>query len=291
MRIRKTIAATLTAVGIMLACVISIRATTITFDGYTPLLSVRTSGLFNLNGVDTWNGQPLSPTNMPNHDQRLLEATVNFWANHNAPNVLFIQVTDVITTLNAFWFGTAFNNVTQTGVQFSLPPSLRHDQILFSSDFANPGQVRAFGGSVESIEPLDTTPGYQFNDVDKNVFAITTINDAQNGFTSLFNIHGASRIRGGGVFQLTFDSSTNLFHRNFKHVTIESIYGSGNQYIGGQANRVPDGGSTLILLGVSIMFVAGYQFLCRPAPNGNYSDCAHSRASRACVRRVDCLNL
>ena len=242
-----------------LACATSVPATTITFDDYTPLLTVRTSGLFNLNGVDTWNGQPLSPTNMPNHDQRLLEATINFWANHNAPNVLFVQVTDVITTLNAFWFGTAFNNVTQTGIQFSLPPSLRYDQILFSSGFANPGQVRAFGGSVESVEPLDTTPRYQFNNVDRNVFSITTVDDAQNGFTSLSNIHGASRIRGGGVFELTFDSSTNLFRRNFKHVIIESIYGSGNQYIGAQANSVPEGGSTFVLLGVSIVIVAACQ--------------------------------
>ena len=52
---------------------------TIQFDSSTLKASLESSGLYNLIGLGTWNGQPVSPTNMPDHDQRLLVADINLY--------------------------------------------------------------------------------------------------------------------------------------------------------------------------------------------------------------------
>jgi hypothetical protein len=207
--------------------------------------SFRIDGLYNLIGLGTWNGQPVSPTNMPSDNNRRLACTVNFYVLPSDKNILYIQVTDVLTTIGAFWFGTAFTNVTQTGVLFTLPLKNKNKIInsidSFSIDFANPGETLIIGahhdtnsGETEVAEPLESTPGYIINVSLNGEFLIQTMNGAEYGFTSLCCIFGATRIRGGGVFQIIFDHSLNLAHTvNFSLMTAEAQYGMGNQYIVG----------------------------------------------------------
>jgi hypothetical protein len=207
--------------------------------------SFRVDGLYNLVGLGTWNGQPVSPTNMPSDDNRRLASTINFYVLPSDKNILYVQVTDVLTTIGAWWTGTAFTNVTQTGVRFTLPLKNTHRVInsidSFSIDFANPSETLVIGAhhgtnssNTEVTEPLSSTPGYTINVSPNGEFLIQTTNGAEYGFTSLGGIFGATRIRGGGVFQITFDHSLNLSHRiDFSSMVTEAQYGVGNQYIVG----------------------------------------------------------
>jgi hypothetical protein len=205
----------------------------IQFDPTTLKASYGSVGLYNLVGLGTWNGQPVSPTNMPDDAQRLLAATINFYVLPGASNVMYMQVTDVLTTTGAYWFGTAFDDVTQTGVQIAFPdPSILSLEVSYSGAYANPGEVLADGTSGTEIDtPLTSTPGFTMDAPLNSTLLIHTVSGAANGFTSLFNITGTTRIRGGGVFQLTFDPTVDLTQLDFSKLQVESEYGLENQFI------------------------------------------------------------
>ena len=99
----------------------AVQAAEKTFENDVHVATFRSAGLYDLVGLGTWNGQPLSDTNRPNDQQRYLAATIELYVDGAAPNVLYVRTTDVVTTLGAWWFGGAFVSVTQTGVRFSLP--------------------------------------------------------------------------------------------------------------------------------------------------------------------------
>jgi hypothetical protein len=202
------------------------------FDPSTLRLAVKSVGLYNLIGLGLWNGQPVSPTNTPSDDNRLLEADINLFVSASAVNILYVQVTNVVTTLGAFWSGTAFDNVTQTGVRITFPDQSPFSQeVTFSGNFANPNEILADGTSGTEIAiPLSNTPGFAIA-VTPPTLLIQTTNGANNGFTSLGGIYGATRIRGGGVFQLTFAPSADLTKVDFSKVLVESEYGLANQFI------------------------------------------------------------
>ena len=104
--------------------------------------SYTSSGKYNLVGLGTWNGQPVSPTNQPTADQALLAQQDNFFlGSGNFGNTLFVQVSNVITTQNSYWSGLAFLNVSQTGLQITLPAVLPVPTFDFSNANANQGIV------------------------------------------------------------------------------------------------------------------------------------------------------
>lgn len=230
-------------------------AATLDFTRAYPLLaSYKSTGQYNLGGLDTWNGQPVTLTNMPDYQNRLLSATFNLYRDATALNIMYIQITDVVTTRGAYWSGPAFNNVTLTGMRVVNTDPV--PVLGFSNAFANPGQLLAYGGSTESTQPLETTPGYQL-DSTANSFWIHTSNPAAvNGFTSLGGIYGTSRIRGGGIFQLTFAPYINVQGFSFQSWNVQSQYGDGNQFI--TAALVPEPstycvtGCSLVLLGITL---------------------------------------
>ena len=205
----------------------------IQFDPSTLEASFGSVGLYNLVGLGTWNGQPVSPTNMPDDAQRLLAATINFYILPGANNVMYVQVTDVLTTTGAYWFGTAFDDVTQTGVQITFrDPTILSLGVSYSGAYANPGEVLADGTSGQEIDtPLSSTPGFTMDPPLNSTLLIHTSTGAANGFTSLYNIVGTTRIRGGGVFQITFDPTIDLTQLDFSKLQVESEYGLANQFI------------------------------------------------------------
>ena len=238
------------SLGLLLMASKVARAQTFDPSGHPLLATYITDGEYNLVGLGTWNGQPVSPQNMPNHDERHLEATFNFYGDTQHPNELFLQVNDVLTTQGAYWFGGAFDDVTLTGVRITSDQSALPSAPFFSSDFANPGEVRAYGGSTESIENLTTTPGYQLDATSNDQYLIRTSAGAYNGFTSLGNIQGTSRIRGGGVFLLQFSPNFNVQSLDFSSISVDARYGVDHQYIG-VASPVPEA-STLLMLSMGM---------------------------------------
>jgi hypothetical protein len=209
--------------------------------------SFRTDG--NVNYQGSWNGQPVSANNHPSYEQTRLQSTINFFVPNSQQNNLFVQVTGVSTTSGATWWGSAFDNVTQTGLTFDLPGLLFTTTPTFSSDWANIGQVRASGGPAETTVPLSTTPGYNLFSIANETLAIRT-GDPSDGFTSL-TVLGGSRIRGGGVFELSFDQGVNLLVSvDPTQMLVQARYGIDNQYIDGVliAAAVPEPETYAMLL-------------------------------------------
>jgi hypothetical protein len=244
----------------LLACLLfatTARADVIDFSDlhYVSRGTFASSGLVDWDDGWTWNGAPRSDTNEPTDAQLRLKATVNFLIDPSQRNQLFVQLTDVVTTQGASWFNDAFDAVTQTGIRLTLPFFSDHRPTLDAS-FANPGQVSACCSFPEQVTPLSITPGYRL-DFDGASLLIHTINGSDLGFTSLGNIRNATRIRGGGVFALTFDDDVNLLPASlWKDLLIENEYGAGRQYIDAvrQRGRPVAEPGTLTLLSLSAVF-------------------------------------
>ncbi len=207
----------------------------ITFQGYDLLGSYYANGLYNLPPGFIYNGNPVGPDNMPSDYELQLACTFNFYALVAQPNVLFIQVTGVVSSNFGWVSGDALTEVTLTGIQFTLPsqsgtvgtPSL-------SLNYANPGETWIYCPPDYSSEPLTTTPGFGLTALAPNQFLIQTLNGADYGFLNEgWLVWGGTvnRITGGGVFQLTFPDDVNLYQLDFTQADVESQWGAGYQYI------------------------------------------------------------
>jgi hypothetical protein len=97
---------------------------------------------------------------------------------------------------------------------------------VLGSSYANPGESLADDTTGTEIDsPLNNTPGYALSGNSAD-YTIATITGAEYGFTSLYNIYGARRIHGGGLFLLRFDPSTDLLSSvDFSDASIASLYG------------------------------------------------------------------
>jgi hypothetical protein len=247
-----------TAVLFLLA-VASAFAVPISFD-YQLLGSYSSDGLQSLQDMGTYNGKPITSTNMPSDYERQLRATVNLYASPGAKNEVFFQVDDVVSTHFGFEFGSAFVNSTLTGFRFWLPASMVLNTPAFSSDYANPGE-RIMGPASGTSVPTDTTSGYDlYSNVTANAYSIHTPGYTDDlGFAEWGNVYGSRRIAGGGVFKLTFDPSVNLFS-NFRwnELEMDMVYGNQHQFISavyqspvnpgpGDPNPVPEPGTSAML--------------------------------------------
>ena len=85
---------------------------------------------------------------------------------------------------------------------------------------------------------MQTTPGYTLTST-SNEFWIHTTSAADYGFTSLGNIQNANRIRGGGVFQLTFAPYIDVDGFDFDLWNVQAAYGNNNQFISAQLTPEP----------------------------------------------------
>jgi hypothetical protein len=225
--------------------------------------SYHSDGVYNLVGLNTWNGQPVSDTNKPTDFEAQLATTINFYSDKQNRNLLFVQVTDVITTNGSFWTGSAFQNVSLTGIQFSLAIDSNKPvgTPSFSSQYANVGQVLFTGNGSETV-PLNDTPGYVMDDFGNQTYLIHTANGAEYAFGTWGFVNGATRIMGGGVFLLTFANNVHPDKDfDFPSSTVYSVYGIDNQFI--QANfegpppkKVPEpDGLLLLAVGLAIVSV------------------------------------
>ena len=227
--------------------------------------SYQSNGVYNLNGLGSWNGQPVADSNRPSDLQAQLAATISFYASRSDQNVLFVQVADVITTNGSWWSGLAFDNVSQTGIDFSLPSNKSLGSPGFSDQYANPNEALFTGNYTETV-PLSTTPGYILDVLGPNTYSIHTSNGAEYAFGTWGYVNGVHRIEGGGVFELVFPENINvLAHIDFSSADVESVYGQGNQLIpaiwqgpDGPPSAVPEPSSVALL--VTVLFAVASHF-------------------------------
>jgi hypothetical protein len=265
----KTNEVALGILGVMAALAIKVHAQTggvTSFANDDLLASYSSDGLVDLNAIGTWNGAPITDSNQPSTYDRQLADTINFFTPPAQPNILFVQITDVITTHFDFAFGATFNNITQTGVQFSLP--LRGGGSLgipgLSLNYANAGQTLAYSPLDNSSAPLTSTPGFGLSLPGQNKFLLQTVSGFNYGFINqgwVVNGGSADRIEGGGVFELAFPSNIDLINQiDFGSAVVESQYGAGNQYVTAQlvsGGSVPDAGNTACFLAPCIVGLVG----------------------------------
>jgi hypothetical protein len=230
-------------------------------NGYVRLADYETSGYYNLIGLGAWNGAALSETNKPSDSNRLLSSAISLYTSTTETNKLFIRLTDVVTTYGAYWNGTAFDNVTQTGLSISIPGVRANSKAILNSGWSNQNQVLAYGGLTESTETLGDTPGYQLSATSESSININTSIGSNYGFTSLYNIRGAYRIRGGGVFEVDFSDDINLLEIfNPETSSVSARYGQNNQFITGTliqyAASVPEPSAAfLVFVGIGIVSI------------------------------------
>jgi hypothetical protein len=209
-------------------------------SGYTLLETVQTDGLLLWNNSWTWNGAPRTETNFPSDSQARLRADINLFASVT-DGKLFVQVKNVITTQDAFWFGGAIDGVTMTGVVLErLPSGLPSPQFSFA--YANAAETLLCCGPTEVATALNDTPGYGLTPTTEGLL-INTSNGSDFGFTSLpASLRRGDtrpRIDNGGVFLLDFGSNANLLSLDWTSLKMGAEYGAGRQYIGIDAPSFP----------------------------------------------------
>jgi hypothetical protein len=120
-------------------------------------------------------------------------------------------VTNVQDTQYGYICGTPFDLTALTGFEFSFPVSAT-SYATFSNQFAIAGEA-LLGPTSGSSAPLIATNGWTLGSVDGSPNDAIYQIDASSvnyGFTHFSSVYGATRIYGGGVFELSFDSSVNL---------------------------------------------------------------------------------
>jgi hypothetical protein len=221
----------------------------------------RSSGLYNLNKLVNWDYQQLSVSNSPADTHKLLESTIRLYVGGHR-NELFVEVVDVTTTINAWWTGEAFDNVTQTGVRLALPGSLGTAALDLSHRRA--GQNVAEG--LSRMNSATHTPPWSLTQSGAG-YTIATTNGAEYGFSSLQYLPTGHRTRGGGVFRLDFASDVDLYNVDYSDLDVFALYGrqGTNQAIQAQprfflATPEPAG---IVLLGLAILGAAPAARRCR----------------------------
>jgi PEP-CTERM motif len=241
-------------------------ATVISPSGLTLVATVDTRGEYNNAGLEYWNGEPLSPSNQPTYQQDQLSATWNFYIPPSAPNILYIIVSDVQDTQYGYISGTPFNLTALTGFELSLPVSAT-SYATFSNQFAVAGEA-LLGPTSGSSVPLITTPGWTLGSVDGSPNDANYQIDASNvnyGFTHFSSVYGATRIYGGGVFELSFNSNVNLLtSAKFAGLEATASNGLGSYFEPGKLTyaigTVPEPSTWgMMLLGFAGLGFAGYR--------------------------------
>jgi hypothetical protein len=223
----------LAVAGGLLLIGIPMRADVMRFD-YVNVGSYHGAGLMDLFNLGTFNGQPITETNKPTDSMRELSATVNLFVSRSDPHALFVQVTDVVTSRGMWFAGSAMDAPAFSGIRFWLPATsaIVFGTATFSDNYANPGQVLFTGNGTETI-PLSDTPGWIMDSLAANgAYYVHTSSGTDYSLGTWGWVNGTHRIMGGGIFELCFSSSIDLFRDvDFRDVDMDFIYGNGLQQI------------------------------------------------------------
>jgi hypothetical protein len=186
---------------------------------------------------------------------------------------LILSTSDVADSNFGYLYGEPFDLVALTGFDFSLPIRRNHADPSFSNQYGVPNEFLANGGPSGSNLPIDTTPGWSVASVsgtphDLNYDIIAS--DENYAFTHFTYVYGATRILGGGVFELTYSPSVDLLRQaNFRRLTASASNGEGAYiergtliyaYSPRRTNAVPEPSTwAMMLLGFTSLGFAGYR--------------------------------
>jgi len=190
---------------------------------------IHTRTQYDMKGLGTWNGAPVTDANHPSDYENQLAATFSFFVKPESDQVLFVQVSHVQDTAYGFILGAPFASVALTGFSFSFGAghgSLQPTDAAFSNAYANPGEV-LLGSGVH--EPLTETPGWSFLPADDE-FNLRA-DSVTSAFTHFPNVFGTTRIYGGGLFAFDFGPHAHLNGEGiFSHLNGYAVHGA-DEYI------------------------------------------------------------
>ena len=184
-----------------------------------PLASYRCEGLVDISTLGSWNGAPVSQTNMPSEYHRLLGAYLDVFPDSSTS--VWLRVRDVISTQGSYWYGSAFTNTLMTRIDLHLTDGTAPIGITgANTDFCNPGQ--SLLGTLAG--PVTSTLGWT---LDSN--ALRTVAASDYGFAEYGWVTGAVIQEGGGLFRL--DLSTVWSAVSWQSSSLTVTYGNGNQTV------------------------------------------------------------
>jgi hypothetical protein len=257
----------------VVSCCLSANASIINPSDMILVATVDTLGAYDNRGIDYYNGNPISPTNYPSAYQDILSAQWDFYVSPSAKNNLFIVADQIVDTHFGYVYGEPFYLIPLTGFEFLLPVKRNHSDPIFSNQYAVSNEFLANGGQNGSNLPIDTTPGWSVTSISgdprKLDYTITTP-DENYSFTHFNSVYGATRILGGGVFELTYSPKINLLRQaDFKELVASASNGEGAYteqgtlvyaYSRRQANTVPETSTlAMLLLGFAGLGFVGYR--------------------------------
>jgi hypothetical protein len=197
---------------VVVAAVERAASDTVDFAGQNPVAEWHAEGLWNMEGLGTFNGQPLSETNQPSTSQRRLACDVSLYAIPDAPMAAYVRLHGIVTTQGLSFSGPdsflGSMSVTQVRLEFATYAGVPMVVTLSSNQFANLGQVLQHGTcSAPVTTPMATTDGWGSSAGTPQFVVGCTTFPAYAMSTWGYYCGATSRIRGGGVFRVEFEAS------------------------------------------------------------------------------------
>jgi hypothetical protein len=158
-------------------------------------------GLLDISALQTWNGEPVSPTNQPSEYHRRLSVVCSIYESEALDGTHYVVISDVVTTQSAWWSGTIFIHTLMTGLSFSVPDAsgLPIELEAVSFQHANIGQ-HLLDSNGET--PVDETAGFVWEATAAGA-VIRTVNGANYSFAEYGSVTGVVITEGGGVMEIT----------------------------------------------------------------------------------------
>jgi len=176
-------------------------------------------GLLDISALQTWNGEPVSPTNQPSEYHRRLSVVCSIYESEALDGTHYVVISNVVTTQGAWWSGTIFIHTLMTGFSFSVPDAngLPIELEAVSFQHANIGQ-HLLDSNGET--PVDETAGFAWETTAAGE-VIRTVNGANYSFAEYGYVNGIVITEGGGVVEIApvdppaADWVSTVFHAEF----------------------------------------------------------------------------
>jgi hypothetical protein len=200
-------------------------------------------GLYDMVGLGTWNGQPVSDSNQPSPSIRRLAADVSFYRDSENARGLWITVTGIVTTQGANWSGPPSRDIQLTGIGIDFSagsgPSFATN---LDGGFALDGQrILTSSGST----PADSTPGYALSTSGSTSW-IRCASGTDFAMTNFSWVSGYTVLTGSAVFQVAVDQPISAI--DWQGTSLRGRFGLDHQFI--EAELVPGPSGAVLLLSV-----------------------------------------
>lgn len=201
-------------------------------------------GLYDMVGLSTWNGQPVTEDNQPSPWHRRLAADVSFYRDVGDSRTLWIAIDGIVTTQGANWWGSPAQDVQLTGIALSMRSA---DAVVlaqaYSGEFALEGQrVLTESGAT----PIESTPGYHLL-VGGGITRVQCVSGTDYGLTSFSWVSGLRVLTGGAVFRLTLDTEVSAI--DWQSTGLTARYGVDHQFVEGVLVPGPGVAGSVALIG------------------------------------------